>query len=322
MKKQYRQLTLKQRYQIQAGQEAGFSQTKIAAQVNCCKSTISRELRRCNTGKYSAEKSHKQAINNRRLANKATSYTPGLWRLITEKLTSDWSPAAIAGRLALETEKKRVSHETIYQWIYRDKKEGGDAHKHLLRSYRGFRKPRRAHDGRGRLVDRVSIDQRPEAANQRLHYGHWEGDTVHGRRGSLVTLVDRKSRLLEARKTSTRTKYEVSERLIQMLREQTAITLTVDNGREFYGHKVVTDKAGVEVYFADIYASWQRGTNENANGMLRRYFPKGMNFDNVTAQTLRRVVEKINNLPRKLLGWRSAYEVHYGLSVALITELR
>lgn len=159
MKKPYRQLTLKQRYQIQAGLEAGFSQTKIAGQVRCCKSTISRELRRCNAEKYSAEESHKQARNNRCLANKATSYTPDLWKLITEKLMSEWSPAVIAGRLALETRKRRVSHETIYQWVYRDKKEGGDSHRHLLRSYRCFRKSRRVRDGRGLLADRVSIDQ-------------------------------------------------------------------------------------------------------------------------------------------------------------------
>ncbi len=319
MKKRYRQLTLKQRYQIQAGQDVGFSQSTIAGQVGCHKSTISRELKRCKHGRYDAEKAHHLAIKMRQLADKATRYTPELWAMITDKLANAWSPAAIAGRLCLEQRKQRISHETIYQWIFRDKKKGGASHRHLLRAYRGYRKRRRAHDGRGLLQDRVSIDQRPLAANNRHHYGHWEGDTVHGRQGSVVTLVDRKSRLLAARKTQSRKKQEVGQRLIEMLKPHTAKTLTVDNGREFYGHKEVARKADISIYFADPYASWQRGSNENANGLLRRDFPKGTDFNKVSAQALRRVVEKINLMPRKLLNWKSAYEVHYGLSVALIT---
>jgi len=194
MKKRYRQLTLKQRYQIQAGQDVGFSQSTIAGQVGCHKSTVSRELKRCKHGRYDAEKAHHLAIKMRRLADKATRYTPELWAMITDTLSNAWSPAAIAGRLCLEQSKQRISHETIYQWIFRDMEKGGASHRHLLRAYRGYRKRRRTHDGRGLLQDRVSIDQRPLVANNRHHYGHWEGDTVHGRQGSLVTLVDRKSR--------------------------------------------------------------------------------------------------------------------------------
>jgi IS30 family transposase len=134
-----------------------------------------------------------------------------------------------------------------------------------------------------------------------------------------VTLTDRKSRLLDARKTQSRTKVEVGRRLIDMLESHEAKTLTVDNGREFYGHKDIAKKANVSVYFADPYASWQRGSNENENGLLRRYFPKGTQFSTVSAQQLRRAVEKINLMPRKLLKCKSAYEVHCGVSVALIT---
>jgi len=319
MTKPYRQLTQLQRYQIQAGGEAGLSQTQIALQICCHKSTVSRELKRCKAGRYNAEVADKSAIKKRRSAAKATRFTPLLWQRIIGLLARDWSPAAIAGRIALENGKQSVSHETIYQWVYRDKKAGGASHGYLLRAYRGYRKRRKTHDGRGLLRDRVTIDQRPEAANQRLHIGHWEGDTVHGREGNLVTLVDRKSRLLNARKTQGRTKSEVGHKLITMLTALQAKTLTVDNGREFYGHKDIANKADVAVYFADPYASWQRGSNENANGLLRRYFPKGTNFNNVSAQALRRVVEKINLMPRKLHNWKSAYDVHCGLSVALIT---
>jgi IS30 family transposase len=318
MKQQYRQLTLQQRYQIQAEQEVGFSQTKTAKSIGCNKSTVSREIKRCKQGYYSAESAHKQATLKRRCADKATLYTAELWDLITGKLKDDWSPSAIAGRIEIEG-GKQVSHETIYQWIYKDKKRGGEAHNYLLRAYRGFRKKRKAHDGRGLLQDRVSIDQRPIAANKRLHTGHWEGDTVHGVGGNFVTLTDRRTRLLDAKKTQSRTKKEVGKRLVDMLSSHGAKTLTVDNGREFYGHKSITEKTGVQVYFADPYASWQRGSNENANGLLRRYFPKGTDFRKVSAQALRRAVEKINFMPRKLLKWKSAYEVHYDVSVALIT---
>lgn len=319
MKKQYRQLTLKQRYQIQAGDEAGFSQIQIADYVGCHKSTVSREMKRCKHGNYDAESADNDANKKRRYASKATLFTQELWDFISQKLESKWSPSAISGRFKLEFGHTIASHETIYRWIYRDKISGGKVHQNLLRAYRGFRKKHLSHDGRGLLRDRVSIDQRPVAANQRLHYGHWEGDTVHGVGGNLVTLTDRKSRLLDAKKTQTRTKNEVGERLTKMLTQHTAKTLTVDNGREFYGHQKITESTNVNIYFADPYASWQRGSNENANGLLRRYFPKGTDFSKVSAQKLRRVVEKINLMPRKLLKWKSAYEVHYGLSVALIT---
>lgn len=319
MKKQYQQLTLKQRYHIQAQHEVGRSQKKIADSVNCNKSTISRELKRCPSGNYQAEQAHKNALNKRRSAAKATKKSPKLLDLINLLLGRGFSPAAIAGRIAIETGTKLISHETIYQWIYLDKREGGKLHKYLLRAYRGFRKSRRAKDGRGLIADRVSIDKRPEEANLRQKIGHWEGDTVHGKKGNVVTLLDRKTRFFNARKTQYRSKDQVGRRLIQMLGDHEARSLTVDNGREFYSHKYVAEKSGIPVYFADPYSSWQRGSNENANGILRRYFPKGSDFSKVSAQALRRVVEKINMMPRKLLNWKTAYEVHYGVSVALIT---
>lgn len=147
-------------------------------------------------------------------------------------------------------------------------------------------------------ADRVSIDLRSEAANSQQQIGHWEGDTVHGKHGNLVTLVDRKNRYLRARKIRRLGKDEVGSRLVKMLSDQKSHSLTVDNGREFYGHKKVARKSGVEIYFADPHASWQRGSNENANGLLRRYFPKGSDSSQVSGQRLRRVVEKINMMPR------------------------
>lgn len=319
MKKTYQQLTLVQRYQIQARLEAGFSLSDVADAIGRNKSTVSRELKRCRHGYYDAQVAHRDAGKKRTLARKATRHTTDLWATITKGLKNGLSPAAISGRLELELREHQVSHETIYQWIYGDKRKGGKVHRYLLRAYRGTRKRRKAHDGRGLLADRVPIQERPAAANKRLHSGHWEGDTIHGQDGNFVTLSDRRTRLLAARKTQTRTKIEVGKRLVEMLGLHEAKTLTVDNGREFYGHKEVARKANVSVYFADPYASWQRGSNENANGLLRRYFPKGTRFSTVSAQQLRRAVDEINLMPRKLLKWKSAYEVHYGVSVALMT---
>ena len=169
MKKRYRQLTLMQRYQIQARSEAGNSQQSIATAVGCSVSTISRELRRCPEGKYRAEHAHQQAIRSRHHAEKSTKRCPWLMELLTQLLSAGFSPAAIAGRIELETKEKRVSHETLYQWIYLDKREGGDLHHWLLRAYRGYRKRRKAHDGRGLLADRVSITERPASAESRRY---------------------------------------------------------------------------------------------------------------------------------------------------------
>ena len=319
MKETYQQLTEKQRYQIQAYYEANNSYRVIANAVGCHKSTISRELLRCPKGAYCAETAHVDARKKKTLANKATKRNDHLLRTIRQLLKRKFSPSAIAGRSKHEHGEAFVSHETIYQWVYQDKQKGGNLHRLLLRAKRGYRKSRKVTDNRGLIANRVSIDQRGKAANDRLHRGHWEGDTVHGKRGNLVTLVDRKSRYLVVRKSDTRTKKEVGDKLNEMFNVHHAKSLTVDNGREFYGHEEVSKISNINVFFADPFSSWQRGSNENANGLLRRYFPKGCDISLVTAQKVRRAVEQINNMPRKLLGWKTASEVHYGVSVALIT---
>ena len=159
-------------------------------------------------------------MRSRRHAEKSTKRCPWLMGLLTQLLSAGFSPAAIAGRIELETKERLASHGTLYQWAYLDKREGGDLHHWLLRAYRGYRKRRKAHDGRGLLADRVSITERPASAESRRYKGHWEGDTVHGQNGNLVTLVDRKTRYLSARKTYSRTKDEVGQRLVEMMSGQ------------------------------------------------------------------------------------------------------
>lgn len=315
----YRQLTLEQRYQIQAGLEVGKSYSQIGAEVGCHKSTISREVRRCKPGQYRAKQAHTQAIERRHQAAKATKRHGWLYRTVCRMLSKSMTPEAIANRLVLETDEKHISHESIYRWIYEDWQSGGVLHKYLVRAYKPYRKRYGAYDRRGRIAGRRMIDERPCVVEERSRLGDWEGDTVHGHGGHVVTVVDRASRYFDARKVRRRTRAEVTEKMIDILKGHQSHTLTLDNGVEFHGHQEIAEKAEVDVFFAEPYSSWQRGSNENANGVLRRFLPKGSNFARLTPQRLRRVVEWMNNRPLKCLGWRTPFEVHYGVSVALVT---
>jgi IS30 family transposase len=315
----YRQLTLEQRYQIQAGLEAGNSYSQVAAVAGCHKSTISREVRRCKAGLYQAKRAHEQALARRRHAAKATKKHGWLYRTVREMLGKPMTPEAIANRITLETGEKHISHESIYRWVYEDWQRGGELHKHLVRAYKPYRKRYGVYDRRGRIPGRRMIDERPAIVEERSRLGDWEGDTVHGHGGHVVTVVDRASRYVEARKVKRRTRAEVTKRLIDILKGHSAHTLTLDNGVEFHGHREIALKAKVDVFFAEPYSSWQRGSNENANGVFRRFAPKGSNFARLTPQRLRRIVDWMNNRPLKCLGWRTPYEVHYGVSVALVT---
>jgi IS30 family transposase len=319
MNMHYRQLTLVQRYQIQGLHEAGHRQSVIAQQVGCHKSTISRELNRLTAGHYRAEAAHDQAICRRQYAAKATRQTPWLLKLVRQALVKGFSPAIIAHRLKLETGKKLVSHETLYRWIYADYQADGDLHQHLVRAYKPYRTRYGVYDRRGVILGRKPISERPAIVEKRRRQGDWEGDTVRGKRGHIVTLVDRASRYLTARKVLHCTRQAVTARVVVMLKGHPARTLTVDNGAEFKGHREIERRTKAAVYFAAPYHSWERGTNENTNGLLRRYLPKGTDFCKISAQQLRRYVERLNHRPRKCLGWKTPYEVRYGVSVAVIT---
>lgn len=315
----YRQLTLVQRYQIQGLDEAGYNQTEIAEEVGCHKSTISREFRRLGQGAYQAEQAHRQAIRRRQQAAKATRQTPWLLKIVRRALAKGLTPAIIAHRLELETGEKHVSHETLYRWIYDDYCAGGDLYQHLVRAYRPYRSRYGVYERRGVILGRKPISERPAIVEKRQRQGDWEGDTVRGKQGYIVTLVDRTSRYLTARKVLRCTREAVTARIIAMLKGHPAHTLTVDNGAEFKGHREIARRAEIGVYFATPYHSWERGTNENTNGLLRRYLPKGTDFSAISAQQLRRYVERLNHRPRKCLGWKTPYEVRYGVSVAVIT---
>lgn len=208
----------------------------------------------------------------------------------------------------------RVSIETVYRWVYRDASQGGQLFNCLCRCHKKRRGQHCYGTGRGLILGRISIDERPELVATRERFGDWEGDTVEGAKGSgnITTHVKRKSRYLVAAKLADKSAAVTARAVTAAFRRIPKVlrhTLTLDNGKEFARFKEIENNTGLTVYFADPYSAWQRGANENTNGLLRRYFPKGLDFRNVTEKSLAEAVKKLNHRPRKCLGYRTPHEV-------------
>jgi len=253
---------------------------------------------------------------------------PQLVHYVQRKLLDDWSPEEIAGRLIVDYPNKalmRISHETIYQWIYADAINGGDLYAHLRRHHKRRRKQCRYGSLRGLIPGRVSISQRPEAVDHRARFGDWEGDTVEGAKGSgaIASHVERKSRYFVAAKLcdkAANTMTIASARAFGLIPKRMRKTLTVDDGKEFAQFKQLEKITGFCIYFADPYSAWQRGCNENTNGLIRQYLPKGTNFKNITSKELAIIVKKLNHRPRKCLNYQTPHEViHQAIHGALAT---
>lgn len=318
----YSHLTPQERYVISHLNSAKFTIREIARRLGRHHSTISREIRR-NGPKYPGgvywyyfidpviEKRRHQARSYRR-----QSHLP-LVEYVEKKLRSEWPPEVIAQRLRAEfphDRRMRVSHETIYRWVYLDASQGGTLFRHLRRRRKYRRRQKRYGAGRRFIPGRVGIAERPSIVAERSRFGDWEADLVLGRRGSgaIATHVERKSRYLMVsrmvdRKAETfnATALSVYQKLPESLRQ----TLTLDNGKEFSRFKELESGAGLKVFFADAYAAWQRGTNENTNGLLRYYFPKGTDFRRISDAKLAKAIERLNHRPRKCLGYRTPHEV-------------
>lgn len=314
----YTQLTQEQRYQIQALLKMEHSQTEIAEVLGTHRSTISREVKR-NLGKrgYRPQQAHQFALNRR----KKTKLTIGeeTWALVEEKILEDWSPEQITGRL--KEIGVSISHEHIYQYVYADKRAGGELWTHL-RCQKKRRKRAGGRDRRGQIPGRVSIEQRPAVVEERTRLGDWEGDTIigHGHKGALLTLVDRKSGYTLIGRLSKREAQQVVNRSAELLSLMPYVeTLTVDNGKEFAGHAKIKDQTGADVYFAHPYASWERGTNENTNGLIRQYLPKKRRLDDVEEHQIVEIMRKLNHRPRKRLAFKTPHEVFFEESVAVTT---
>jgi IS30 family transposase len=311
--KKYTQLTYEQRYHIYLLNKQGYSQTFIAKSLNRDKSTISRELSR-NTGKrgYRHKQANKLACKRHQQKNKHIKLTTEVVNYICEKLKDYWSPEQIVGRLELD-KKIKISTETAYRFVLQDKAIGGGLYKYLRHKHKKYRKRYGKNDYRGRIPNRIDIDERPDVVNRRARIGDWEVDLVIGKghKGGFATLAERKSRLYLALPIANKTARAANDAIAKLLTplKHWVKTLTFDNGREFSSHEILAKILECSTYFAKPYHSWERGLNENHNGLLRQFFPKKMALGNVNKKEVFRATDLMNNRPRKCLGYKTPFEV-------------
>jgi IS30 family transposase len=308
-------LTVEEREVIAQMHRAGKMQTQIADRIGRSKSTISRELRRNRSRNgYWAVAAQRKA-ERRRSARPwvAKMQRPEVRRYVGERLRQRWSPDQIAGRSQRDFPRDRwrhISPPTIYAWIRADETR----EKRWRRYLRRLGRKRPAWENRGRLPTSVSIEGRPAVVDRRSRYGDWEGDTIVGanRRGGAITLVERKSGYLLLEKVpdlqATTVRQAAARRYLTTppaLRK----TLTLDNGKEFAEHEQLEVEAALRIYFAKPYCAWQRGTNENTNGLIRQFFPKGTDLASIPEHRFSKVQQLLNDRPRKRLGYRTPNEV-------------
>ena len=305
----YKQLTYEQRCQIYALKKRDMSQQVIADTIGVSQSTVSRELSR-NSGErgYRHKQAQETSDDRRMLAAKATKMTPKMIALVESKLQLKWSPEQISGWL-LEEREELLSHETIYLHIWVNKRTGGDLFKHLRRKGKSYHPRSKGQAGRGHIKNRVSIDERPVIVDEKGRVGDWEIDLVIGKghSGALVTIVERATSFAVSTRINDKSAHTVTQATIALLTpfKDMVLTITADNGKEFANHEQITSTLGAQVYFADPYCSWQRGLNENTNGLLRQYWPKDTDFKKVPAKKVTAVIIELNDRPRKKLGYKT-----------------
>jgi IS30 family transposase len=313
----YHQITSEERYILATLRKQGFNQSEIARELGRHRSTICRELRRNSArfdGCYRPSKAIERTAGRRSRSRRNQRFTRTDLRRVDALLREWWSPEQISGRLRGSL---AISHETIYRYIWRDRRLGGS----LYTCLRGARKKRRkrygAYDSRGRLAGKRQISERPLAADQRSEIGHWEIDTVigTGSRHCLVTVVDRKSGHTLIGKLRARTKQHTNQRTVRLMRRhpQPFKTITADNGTEFHDYAAIERATGTTFYFATPHHSWERGTNENTNGLIRQYVPKGTSMANLSQQRCNAIARALNNRPRKRLGFKTPQECVNGI---------
>lgn len=312
----YHQLTREERYLMARGLSSGQSLRAIARALGRSVSTISRERRRnedTSNASYNYDKADSQARGRRRRSRQGPQYEVHQVQRVQQLLARRWSPEQISGRLG-KTVELSIATSTIYRWIRKDKRRGGQLWEHTRRLSHRYRKGYRVRDHRGRMRGKVPISQRPRRVNERREFGHWEGDTVMGRDGRhcVLTLVERKSRRVRIIKLRARQVSEVNAALAKELRKArlTIKSVTLDNGTEFHGYKAIEQKFGVKFYFAQPYHSWERGTNENTNGLIRQYLPKGMCFKDLTQRDCDAIEAELNDRPRKTLKFDTPLEAY------------
>ena len=311
---EYHHLTAQERCLIAHHKSSGHSLRVIAGMLNRSVSTISRELRRniCSDGWYRPSKAESFARTRRRKSRRGSQFHAADLEVVHGLVQRKWSPEQISCRMRKQG-RLSIGVSTIYRMLHRQRARGGSSWLHLRQLGHRYRKGYRVVDRRGRMQGKRPLQARPAGAQNRSEAGHLEGDTVMGRDGRhcLLTLVDRKTRKLRIVKLPARQAGEVNKALIREVKSGRLKmkSLTLDNGTEFHGFKELETELGIEVYFAQPYHSWERGTNENTNGLIRQYLPKGTCFKELTQQQCNLIEEELNNRPRKILGFSTPNEV-------------
>lgn len=318
----YNQLTENERYQIYILLKAEFKKKDIAKKLARSPSTISREIKR-NTGLkgYRPAQAQRLTEQRRQEATKYRKITDEVYGWIETLLRQELSPEQVVDYLACYRGIS-LHFESVYQLIYADKAAGGDLYTHLRIVSKPYRKRYGSYDNRGSIRDRVSIDERPAVVESRSRIGDWEGDTIigKGRSSAMLTLVERKTLYSKIVRLTGKRADLLADALIQEMQElQPRIkTITFDNGLEFAAHQRIGRSLGAKIYFAHPYSSWERGTNENTNGLIRQYFPKGTDFNTVTDKDIQHVMDRLNQRPRKTRGGKSPNELFLGQRVDLL----
>lgn len=313
----YRQITFAERYTLGLLRQRGLAPAAIAQVLGRHRSTVWREVRRNQAhsdATYRPQLADWYARGRRSRSRRNRRFTAAAWARVQALLRQDWSPEQVAGWLRRRGELA-ISHETIYRYIWADKRAGGDLYRHLRGARKRFRKRYRSYDSRGRLAGKRPITARPAAAEQRTAIGHWEGDTLLGAGQAapcLLSLVERRTGYLVLGQLPRRTSAAVNRRARTLIRAQPhpVRTITVDNGTEFHEYAALERVTAARFYFATPHHAWERGTNENTNGLLRQYLPKGASMAHLTQYDCNRIATKLNRRPRKRLDFRTPEECY------------
>jgi len=312
----YHQITPDERYRLSALRVQGLSNTQIAKAMGRHRSTIWREVRRNAAwdGWYKVREANQHASGRRMRSRSHPHFTPAqldrVWGLIRLR----WSPEQVSGTLRQSGELS-ISHETIYRHIWADMKHGGDLHSHLRCAIKQRRKRYRSYDSRGRLAGKTMIQDRPRHIGLRRRVGHWEIDTVLGKgsRHCIVSLVERKSGYLQIAKLKARNVEQTTAGTIQLIGRHPDLckSITADNGTEFHGYADIEQATGVKFYFATPHHAWERGTNENTNGLIRQYLPKNTSMARLTQKECDQIAKALNTRPRKRHGYKTPEQVFF-----------
>jgi len=313
----YHQITLEERYTLAELRRQHLSNAEIARRMGRHPSTISRELRRNaarHDGAYRASGAQERTNARRSRTRRWSKLSSREWMLVEGLLAEGLSPDQISGSLGRDG-KLRVSHETIYQYVWADKHAGGQLYACLRQHTKRRRKRYATKERRGRVAGKRHITDRPVAANERREFGHWEIDTVHGSgRDSVVTLVERRTGVVLIGKLPNLSAAALNKRVLLMIRRferthgRSFKTVTADNGTEFHSYRTIERKAGLEFYFATPYHSWERGTNENTNGLIRQYLPKRTSLASLSQAQCNAIAQRLNQRPRKRYAYATPLE--------------